>query len=165
MIITDQIALRKSCKIVSIFEAGPIIRKLEDELAISNIKGVGLSANQIGIDARVCIIRAPKLELNLVNPVIVEAYDLCSFANDGCLSVPGVFLTTQRYNEIYMKDTLHTAGLIFTGLESVIVQHEIDHTNGILMLDRQITIPHRKELCWCCSGKRYKDCHYGKEIR
>ena len=164
MIVTDMVALRKPCKSVSIFEAAPIIKQLENALATSTIKGVGLSANQIGIDARVCIIRTPNLSLDLVNPVVV-GYDLGSFDGDGCLSVPGVFITTQRYAEVFVKDSLHTAGLIATGLEAVIIQHETDHTLGILMLDRQIKIPFRKEQCWCGSGKQYKDCHLRRIIR
>ena len=165
MIVTDLTTLRKPCRTISLFEAGPIIKRLEEELEVSTVRGVGLSANQIGIDARVCIIRTPDLTLDLVNPVIVEAYDEGSFEGDGCLSLPGLYITTRRFNEVFVKDTLHTAGLILTGIEAVIVQHETDHTNGILMLDRQITIPHRKEPCWCLSGKRYKECHYHKEIR
>ena len=165
MIVTDQTVLRRPCKTVSIFEAGPIIKQLEDALSVSTVKGVGLSAIQIGIPKKVCIIRTSDLTLNLVNPVIVEAYDLGSFAGDGCLSLPGVFITTQRYNEVFVRDSLHSAGFIALGLEAVIIQHETDHINGILMLDRQITIPHRKEPCWCGSGKQYRFCHYGKEIR
>lgn len=165
MIIIDINILRKPCKDASIIEADSIIKKLEIELLNSPIKGVGLSANQIGIDSRICIIRTDKISLDLINPIIVKSYDLCSFKDDGCLSVPRVFVTTQRYNEILIKDILHSSGIIAIGMEAVIIQHEIDHTNGILMLDRQIIIPERNEKCWCNSGKKYKVCHYGKEIK
>ena len=165
MIVTDLNILRRPCKEASLFEADAIIKKLEDELNISSIKGVGLSANQIGIDARVCIIRAKTISINLVNPVIVASYDLGSFANDGCLSIPGIFITTQRFNEVFVKDLLHPAGIIVTGLDAVIVQHEIDHLNGIVMFDRQIQIPFRNDKCWCGSDKKYKVCHYGRIIR
>ena len=81
MIITDKEQLRKKCKDVSVFEAYDIISKLENEL--DNLQsGVGLAANQIGIDAAVAIIRTNKTSINLVNPVIIETYDLMEFHNE-----------------------------------------------------------------------------------
>jgi len=165
MIITDLDFLRKPCREASILEAGDIIQKLEEELHNSLIGGVGLSANQIGILKKVCIIRTPKLSLDLVNPIILEQYDLCSFGGDGCLSIPGVYITTQRYNEIFLKDIMHPNGIIAVGLEAVIIEHECDHLNNILMIDRQIKIPKQNDKCWCGSEKKYKKCHFGKEIK
>src|SRR5690242_13677774 len=114
MIITDESKLITECKNVSIFEAPSIIKQLEAELSNSKVAGVGLAANQIGIDAKVCIIRANKHHLDLVNPVIVEQYDLCMFDNEGCLSYPNAWLTTKRYNEILVKDLLNPIGVVCT---------------------------------------------------
>jgi peptide deformylase len=164
MIVTDKEKLRAVCKDVSLFEAQDVISKLENELSKSEI-GIGLAANQIGIDAKVCIIKAKKL-FALVNPVIVETFDKSLFANEGCLSFPGEFLTTARFNEIVVRDLLHPAGLICTGLEAVVVQHEVGHLYGELMHDFVVDIPAgRNSLCWCGSNRKYKKCCLGKDIK
>jgi len=163
MIITDKIKLSQKCKDASLFESQIVIQKLERELLKSKT-GVGLSANQIGIDLRICIIRI-KENISLVNPIIIESFDRSLFNNEGCLSFPEEFISTARYNEIFVKDILHPMGFIATGFEAVAIQHEIDHTNGIIMYDRQIQIPQRNEKCWCKSGKRYKSCCLEIEIK
>jgi peptide deformylase len=164
MIITNSEQLTKECKDVSLmFDGEHIISKLEEQLAKSS--GVGLAANQIGIDAKVCIIRAPNAKINLINPVIEKKYDLKLFKNEGCLSFPGEWLTTSRYNEIVVKDLLHPAGIICTGFEAVVVQHEVDHLYGKLMHEYIVKIPGRNEPCWCGSKRKYKKCHLGQEIR
>ena len=71
MIVTSRKSLKKECRDVSLFEAADIIKKLEVELQNSKQPGIGLAANQIGIDAKVCIIRT-KNKLDLVNPIIIE---------------------------------------------------------------------------------------------
>lgn len=164
MIITDKEQLRKKCKDVSVFEAYDIISKLENEL--DNLQsGVGLAANQIGIDAAVAIIRTNKTSINLVNPVIIETYDLMEFHNESCLSFPGDLIVTKRFNEIFVQDALHPAGMVFTGIESVIALHEIGHLNGELMYDFQIEIPQRNQKCWCQSKRKYKKCCLRKKIK
>jgi len=163
MIVTNRSELKKECRDVSILEAHDIIKKLEDELSNSKIPGVGLSANQIGIDAKVCIIRA-KNKISFVNPKIVEQYDLMEFKNEGCLSFPNKWLLTKRYNEIFVKDALHPAGFILTGINAVIAQHEIDHLYGKTMFEYEIQRPRVNDKCWCGSDKKYKKCHMKKII-
>jgi len=164
MIVTNEEELRKECKNISLFEATPILVQLEKELAKSST-GIGLAANQIGIDAKVCIIKYKEL-IKLVNPVIIKTYDKRLFLNEGCLSFPGERVNTARYNEILVKDVLYPAGIICTGIEAVAVQHEIDHLYGKTMHDYVVEIPAgRNSLCWCGSGKKYKKCCLGKEIK
>lgn len=166
MIITEQSLLLKECKDVSLFEAGDIIKKLEHELQNAKDPGIGLAANQIGINAKVCIIRIPgKQKINLINPKIEKKYDLMEFYNEGCLSFPNIFITTKRFNEIVISDILFPAGIVMTGVESVVAQHEIGHLYGETMLDYKITIPFKNKYCWCDSKKKYKVCHLGKVIR
>ena len=165
MIITDEDKLKKECKDVSLIEAHGIIYNLENELMDSDVKGVGLSANQIDIDAKVCIIRSNN-KLNLVNPIIVEKYDLSLFKNEGCLSYPNQWITTKRFNEIIVKDLLHPAGIICIGFDAVIIQHEVGHLYGETMFDYQIQIPQGPNAsCWCGSNKKYKKCCIKKEIK
>jgi len=165
MIITNKKQLQTECKDVSIFEAYEIISKLEAELAIAPTTGIGLAANQIGIDAKVCIIRAGKERLDLVNPVIIKAYDKALFMNEGCLSFPNEWIATARYSEIFLKDSLHPAGIICTGVEAVVVQHEVDHLYGKLMHDYIVEVPKGpNDKCWCGSKRKFKKCCLGKEI-
>lgn len=163
MIITDDKQLREPCEDTNLIEASDIINKLEAELKNSKILGVGLAAPQIGIKKRVLIIRG-KTKINLVNPVIIKQYDLMEFNDEGCLSYPDIYLTTKRFNEIFVQDLFHTAGIILVGIDAVIVAHEIDHLNGITMFDHQIKRPQVNEKCWCLAGK-YKKCHMNKVIK
>lgn len=167
MIAADKTFLRKPCKDVSLFESvETIISKLEEELDNSPTAGIGLAANQIGIDAKVCIIRAGQEKINLVNPIITEKYDLSLFKGEGCLSFPGEWLITKRYNEIVIKDLYRPAGMILMGLEAVVAQHEIGHLYGELMHDFVVTLPlGPNSQCWCGSGKKWKKCCLTKEIK
>lgn len=163
MIITSIDSLSKECNDVSIFEATQIIEKLETELENSSITGVGLAANQIGINAKVCIIRADK-PINLVNPSIVDKYDLMEFNNEGCLSFPTKALVTQRFNEIMVKDDLHPGGIVCVGFEAVVVQHEVGHLFGETMFDYEVPKLRPNDKCWCKSDVKYKKCHQNKKI-
>ncbi len=163
MIIIDKNALRKPCKDVSLFEAQNIIEELENELRNSELPGVGLAANQIGIDAKVCIIKH-KEPLNLANPIITQKYDLALFYDEGCLSFPNQRIITKRYNEVVIQDMFHPTGIICSGIEAVIAQHEIGHLFGELMYDYEIKIPGRNMPCWCESGRKFKKCCLGKKI-
>jgi peptide deformylase len=166
MIITNETELRQPCLDASLFEAQNIINILSKELASSNTKGVGLAANQIGINKKICIIRIDKYELDLVNPVIVDTQDLCLFKNEGCLSFPDEWLSTKRYNEVFVTDLLHPAGVVCTGLAAVVVQHEVGHLYGETMYDYRVSMPlGPNSPCWCGSGKKFKKCHTGKEIK
>lgn len=166
MIITDESKIRKECKDVSLLEAHDIISSLEKELKLSEHVGIGLAANQIGIDAKVCIIRTHKESLNLVNPYIVEQLDKALFKYEGCLSFPGELVTTARFSEIVVKDLLHPSGIVCTDLMAVVIQHEVGHLYGKTMHDYKVKEPAGPNMpCWCGSGIKYKKCHMGQEIR
>ncbi|KKK81549.1 hypothetical protein LCGC14_2812350 [marine sediment metagenome] len=109
-----------------------IIKKLEDSLDTD--KGLGLTAIQIGIARRVAIIRMPKLKLDLINPVITEKFDRFMFQAEKCLSIPGLAINTARYMDVTLQNG---NGKIysFTGLEAVVVQHELSHMNGRTIMD------------------------------
>lgn len=131
MIITDINKLKNVCETVSLLESTTIIEKLEQELQNSKNPGIGLAAPQIGINKRVCIIRSQN-KIDLVNPKIIEQYDLMEFVDEGCLSFPYQWVTTKRYNEIFIQDSLHPAGLILVGIDAVIAQHECLGRNSII---------------------------------
>ena len=162
MIVTDLSRLTSECKDVSLFEADDILKKLDEELSKS-ASGVGLAANQIGIDAKVCIVKYRRL-IQLVNPVIIELNGLREFHSEGCLSFPGEFITTKRYDEVFVKDLLYPDGRIFLGFEAVAVQHEIGHLYGEVMHNYQIPKLKPNDKCWCGSGTKYKKCHSGLTV-
>ena len=99
--------------------------------------GVGLSANQIGMDVR-AFAMVRDIEYNDVivcfNPRIVTRSDECVWCEEGCLSFPDQFINVQRPDKIIVKyedeeGKDHKIGL--SGLAARVFQHEFDHLNGI----------------------------------
>ncbi len=88
--------------------------------------GLGLAAPQVGIDARLFITHWSQV---FVNPEIVGTRD-AYFPTEGCLSLPDTFVRKRRYYEITLAE-----GQTFRGPEAHIIQHEIDHLNGVLLTD------------------------------
>ena len=111
-------------------------------------KGVGLAANQIGVARRVAVVVADDRELVLVNPVIVEAEGE-EVAEEGCLSIPDIFAEVGRAERVVVE-TSDGQGqrqrVEGTGLFARAIQHEIDHLDGILFLDRVGPIRRRRLL-------------------
>lgn len=171
-IITDVDELRKPNEKIDLYEAKSVIEKLEISLKESNTPGLGLAAPQIGVHKKVAIIRINndnfQTNLDLVNPEIIEYRNSFTHFNEGCLSLPGTNVNTTRFKEIFVKDDLHPAGFVATGLIAVAVQHEVDHINNILITDRSIQKKKigRNDPCPCgkiIDGKpvKYKKCHGG----
>jgi len=112
--------------------------------------GVGIAMPQIGILERIVIIDATRQtrikekfqgQLILINPVIVQKEGAQLF-REGCLSVPEYTGYVQRFEKIKVKafDTdMHEKEYEFNGFESVIAQHEMDHLDGVLFIDRVIS--------------------------
>jgi peptide deformylase len=164
MIVTDIRKLSIPCHSVSLIEAEPIIKALEEEVS-KHSNGIGLAANQVeGLgQVQVFIIKVKEL-IAFVNPVMVDMYDLREYYHEGCLSYPGKTIITQRFNDVWIKDDLHTSGQVFMGVEAVVIQHEYNHLLGKTMFDFEIKIPGRNERCFCGSGIKYKKCHEGVKI-
>lgn len=160
-ITTDVDILRAKNEPATLEEAEEIIKELEFSLQKSPVRGVGLAAPQISINKRVAIIRIENEMLDLVNPVILEKERGFVNFDEGCLSVPGERLNTQRYKEIFVKDDLHPEGFVAMGDVAVVIQHEVDHLDGVLITDRVVGKNKigRNEKCPCGSGKKYKRCH------
>lgn len=146
MIITnDEVALRVFCEPVSLDEVGQLVEALEKELEYGNSIGrfgIGLAAPQIGIAKDIAIIRLPKIKLNLVNAKLKEGFDPAVFEEEGCLSFPGRVENTTRFQEIYVDNNLvEPHSFIATGLLAVVCQHELDHLNSTLFMDRAVPKP------------------------
>lgn len=136
MIVTDIKTLREvSINIDDPNDIDIIVKELEEELS-KHKTGVGLSAIQIGIGKRVGIIKVlGKEKIVLYNTKILEKSDLLKF-NESCLSLPGLSVLTRRYNDITIENGDGQKYGVY-GLEAICVQHEIDHWNGKLMIDRK----------------------------
>ena len=128
---------QKSEKVKTEKEAQEIIKELEASLNLK--QGIGLSAVQIGITKRVSIIRMKDLKLDLINPIILEKDTRFKVKNEGCLSLPGLYIDTSRYYYITFENGFESNRKIYgiEGLQAVCLQHEIDHLNGLLILDRK----------------------------
>jgi len=121
-----------------------LIKKLEDTLS-DYPRGAGLSAIQIGMPIRVSLIRTRKLLLNLYNPKILDKGHFYIFPNEGCLSIPNVFKDTLRHKTITVQNG---DGKMYElkGYQAVVVQHEVDHMNGILFIDHLAPSTNRGEI-------------------
>ena len=125
------------------------IRKLKpviDDMfeTMDEAQGVGLAANQVGLDMRLAVIRVPvgkegdTIEAVLINPVIVEKSGLMH-EEEGCLSFPDIFATVDRFRKV-MVHCFNEKGMPVEinaeGLFAKAIQHEIDHLDGICFVDR-----------------------------
>ena len=123
--------------------------------------GIGLAANQVGIDAQVAVVNVRE-PLVLINPKIISKENEIPFY-EGCLSYPGKGVHTKRYRDVIISTEQSESDWYFSGaetptdtkgswekeqgkkqdaelrtLESVCVQHEIDHLNGVVCMDRKV---------------------------
>jgi peptide deformylase len=111
--------------------------------------GVGLAATQLGVLHRVLVYCAYSDDpvTALVNPVVEWHSEELEFAEEGCLSLPGVHVEVERPIKVRVRAQDASGGQVEVeaeGLEARVIQHEIDHLNGILILDR-ISREARKE--------------------
>jgi peptide deformylase len=126
------------------------------------VKGLGLAANQVGIPKRFFIMDikqkegTPELEV-YINPEILNAEGYTEY-EEGCLSIPGYYAKVERYAKLYIR-AYDLEGKPFekelTGLQAIAFQHEYDHIEGILFVDR--ISPLKKELFKRWWKKREKE--------
>jgi peptide deformylase len=115
-------------------------------------EGVGLAANQVGVLSRVFVWRHPENEDEryvYVNPQIVERSEECCTESEGCLSVPGATMEVPRYGEVVVEAQDlkgEPMRVHMTGLLARIMQHEIDHLDGRLIIDRTSPEERRRVL-------------------
>ena len=155
--------------------------------------GIGLAANQVGIDASVAVVNVRE-PLILINPVIKEQWDEIEYY-EGCLSYPKKGIHTKRYRNVIIHTEQEESDWYFSGeenptqgkgsweqeqnlkednelrlLESICVQHEIDHLNGKTIHDREnkpepLRVSKkwgRNEIVGITDGKDYKEIKYKK---
>ena len=139
-IITDVSYLKKKCEPVASYEEAESIANLLFDVLKKSTDGVGLAANQIGINKRVCVINVTR-PIWLMNPTFINASPETINFNEACLSFPNQVVITKRYKEILVNAENIEENMIFgpkNMLECVCVQHEICHLNGETMFDYTI---------------------------
>lgn len=185
--------IKKKLKEVTLEEGEKIAAELFNILA-ERKDGVGLAASQVGIDAAVAVVNVRE-PIALINPKVVSVGDEVAYY-EGCLSFPGKGVNTTRFETVEITSENVDGTMVFSGcetqggdswgtweaqhdasddremrmLEAVAIQHEIDHLNGIVCMDRRIdatvrrTEPKlgRNDPCECGSEKKYKKCCLNK---
>jgi peptide deformylase len=153
----DNPLIQKKLREVSVEEGLEIATELF-QILNERKDGIGLAANQVGIDAQVAVVNVRE-PLVLINPKIVSKETEIPFY-EGCLSFPGKGVHTKRYETVEVKTAQIEGSWIFSGvdsgesakgvwedseveedkavrtLEAVCIQHEIDHLNGVRIMDR-----------------------------
>jgi len=140
----DQVLRQKAKKIPRIDgSVQRLIKNMIDTMHQAN--GVGLAAPQVGISLRLIVVQMPEEEpVTLINPEIVK----CSGeqeVTEGCLSIPGYYGELKRSAEVTVKGKdCHSKEkrIKASGLMAEALEHEIDHLNGVLYIDR-ITSPEK----------------------
>ena len=122
------------------------IRKFAKDMLITmySAKGIGLAAPQVGVQKRILVIdlnfEDPQSPPNVfINPEIISSSESLDTYEEGCLSIPGVYLNVVRPSSIklsYRDEMGRPKKMNAEGLMARCIQHEIDHLNGILFIDK-----------------------------
>jgi peptide deformylase len=112
-------------------------RDIDNLFASIGKNGIGLAANQIGLTSRVFIGRINGVMSVFIEPLILTKSGLL-ISHEGCLSIPGVFLNINRARVIKLEHGPEGGRVskVYTGNDAAIIQHEIDHLNGVLFTRR-----------------------------
>lgn len=105
--------------------------------------GVGLAAPQVGVTERMIIVKNYKSNeiTPMINPVILSKSDKVADSSEGCLSIPGINKMVTRSEDIiveYLTEKNVYKRERFSSHMAFVIQHEIDHLNGILIIDYPI---------------------------
>ena len=120
------------------------IRELIDDMfdTMYDAEGVGLAAPQVGLGRRVIVVDTREDDVapfGLVNPVIVETGEERERGEEGCLSIPGLKEIVERPSRVVVEGLDRDGNPVrieAEGLLARVLQHEVDHLDGVLFLDR-----------------------------
>jgi len=158
----DQNKLRKKSKQVKEIDLDKIVTELHKYF--DSKKAVSLCAQKIGINKSVSLVNLDSKDFFvLYNPKVLELKNP-KVVQEMCISIPEKHYKIERFSYIKIKNG-DGKEYEFENSNAQIIQHEIDHFNGILVIDRKlqpIKVENkigRNDLCFCGSGKKYKKCH------
>jgi peptide deformylase len=144
-------ALRMKARDIESFDAD--LMRLVEQLRhlLGDANGLGLAATQLGVLRRVFVLRPdPDEEAQvLVNPRLVDASDERISDDEGCLSLQGVVIPVERHERVTVEaqgPEGNEVRLELEGLPARVAQHELDHLDGILILDRTTADARREAL-------------------
>lgn len=116
-------------------------------MTMKKAEGVGLSANQIGLNMRLFVAQIERKFYAVFNPVIVKTLSAVDEMEEGCLSVPGAFGLVERPSKIWVEAQDVDGKKIKIkawGFLARVFQHEIDHLDGALFIDKAKKLHHVK---------------------
>ena len=134
--------LRKKTEEVKDFQDSEIAKLVSDMVKTMEAeKGIGLAAPQVGSNLRICVVRVDNTVYALINPKIKSYSRKKEVFEEGCLSFPGKFFPIERHVKVKIrakdiggkKMKIKAEGLLAREL-----QHEIDHLDGVLKIDRAV---------------------------
>jgi peptide deformylase len=147
----DPVLRRKTRKVI---DFGPELQSLiEDMIETMRAEpGVGLAANQVGVSQQVIVVEYPENEEDedaqpklyvVVNPEFTRLSEEKVVGTEGCLSLPGFLGNIERHEAVVVKG-LSRRGQPVTikakGWTARIFQHEVDHLNGVMFVDRALQV-------------------------
>ena len=134
-------ALRNKAKKVKDPENESVKNLINDmKITLGEAQGMGLAATQVGTPLRICLIRDEENILALINPRIVSYSKNKVQMDEGCLSFPEKFMAIKRPEKIktrYLNEKGKCVKMKAEGIIARVIQHEIDHLDGILIVDRK----------------------------
>lgn len=134
--------LRQKARAVKDFN-DPLLEDLVSDMikTMEMEKGVGLAAPQVGSDLRICLAKVDNALFVLINPEIKAHSRKKEIFEEGCLSFPGKYFPVERPVKVKIKSRDINGKKIkikAEGLLARVLQHEIDHLDGILIIDRAV---------------------------
>jgi len=121
---------------------------IDMEKTMKKHNGIGLAAPQIGKSIRLAIIHTQDGILTLINPTLRRLSLRTEIMEEGCLSIPEVFGTVKRPLKI-MVSAYNSSGkkirFVAEGMLARVIQHEVDHLNGVLFIDKVLEVTQGNE--------------------
>lgn len=128
-----------------ITEFGPRLERLAHDMldTMEDAGGVGLAANQIGVTQRIFVFDCSHFQHGLrgavINPEWEAVGEKTQLGNEGCLSIPGISQPTERFSTVRLRGfdpQGRPVSMVASGLMARCIQHETDHLDGVLFLQR-----------------------------
>ena len=141
-IIIDPKHLNKVCKPVDYKQSKQIANKMiMFMLSNKNINdnSIGLACNQLGLDGRIIIVKIKNRWVYFINPDITYKSQEKIITEESCLSVPNKIIKVERSKEITISFIFdgNSKPSNYKGMDAIVIQHEIDHLNGIIITDKE----------------------------
>ena len=128
-----------------ITEFGPSLERLAQDMleTMEDAGGVGLAANQIGVTKRIFVFDCSHfqngLRVAVINPEWEAVGEEMQLGTEGCLSIPGISQPTERFSTVRLRGydpQGQPVSMLASGLMARCIQHETDHLDGVLFLQR-----------------------------